>query len=86
MQHSCPSECACTAGNTMTDCLCTEQLVAAGDVRAELDCPCAESVEYPAMAVMRFPMQTYRAGFSPCEALKAGTLFPELATTYIKGC
>ena len=31
-------------------------------------------------------VQEYRAGFCPNEALRRGTLFPELASDYVGGC
>ncbi|HIU94247.1 MAG TPA: spore coat associated protein CotJA [Candidatus Aphodomorpha intestinavium] len=33
-----------------------------------------------------FPVQEYRAGYCPDEALRRGTLFPELASNYVGGC
>ena len=35
-----------------------------------------------APATVYFPIQVYRAGYCPCEALARGTLFPELVSDY----
>lgn len=38
-----------------------------------------------ALATAYFPFQEYRAGFCPAEALKKGTLFPELVSDFVGG-
>lgn len=38
-----------------------------------------------ALATAYFPFQEYRAGFCPGEALRRGTLFPELVSEYVGG-
>jgi len=39
-----------------------------------------------ALGIVYFPIQEYRAGFCPAEALRRGTLFPELVSDYVGGC
>ena len=61
-----------------------ELVVSAGDVCgsecAGYDMP---SIDLPGVTV---PVQTYRVGFCPPEALCKGTLFPELVSPYTRGC
>ena len=50
--------------------------VAAGNVcKDEFNTSCLLSKIY-------FPTQEYRAGFTPCDALSNGTMFPELVRLY----
>lgn len=52
--------------------------IAAGEVAAYegIGGDCLLSTAY-------MPVQTYTAGFPPCEALEQGTLYPELVRPYI---
>lgn len=79
--HSC-----CFSGMaTAEDPMMKENTVPAGGVCGE-SCE-AEKNDYCAckLAVIYFPMQTYRAGYCPTEALKKGTLFPELVSPFTSG-
>ena len=63
-----------------------ESLVSAGDVCAAGCTAVDEPAMDCSMAVICFPVQTYVAGFCPAEALRYGTLFPELVSPYQRGC
>jgi len=74
----CCFESPCPAVNPME----AENIVIAGGVT---DMGCAGSESGCALATAYFPFQEYRAGFCPAEALKKGTLFPELVSEYVGG-
>ena len=66
------------------DPLAADNIVVAGAVEGnacsmESGCGCA-------LVTVYFPIQEYRAGFCPAEALRHGTLFPELVSDYVGGC
>ena len=67
------------------DPLAAENIVIAGNV-GEDGCSCRDAVGGCALATVYFPVQEYRAGYCPGEALRRGTLFPELASDYTGGC
>ena len=46
------------------------------------DIPCGEVPRLVVLAHSYVPWQCYNQAFSPCEALKKGTLFPELWGVY----
>lgn len=83
--QTCGTDGSCCFPNrdSAVDPLLTENVVPAGAVSG-----CSEDKEEPCctLATVYFPMQTYRAGFCPAEALRAGTLFPELVSVYVRGC
>ena len=82
MNHS--ADTCCFAGGDPQNPLCAEHIVVAGDV-------CGDAAEPPSgtagcqLARIYFPSQQYRAGYMPGEALKQGTLFPELVFGYAGG-
>ena len=88
MTHNkCSTACACQTVCEMVDSEPVETLrtVAAGDVCGSACVPdVAESDTV--YAAIEFPIQTYRTGFCPTEALCKGTLFPELVSPYTRGC
>ena len=61
-----------------------ENIVLAGGVTGS-GCAAADTGSGCALAAAYFPFQEYRAGFCPAEALKRGTLFPELVSEYAGG-
>ena len=75
--------CGCAA--TPEPCGCGD-LVAAGGVSTAGCTDAGEAINDYNLAVINFPVQTYVAGFCPCEALQYGTLFPELVSIYQRGC
>ena len=75
----CCFESPCPAVNPLD----AENIVLAGGVTEngcapDVTCGCALATAY-------FPFQEYRAGFCPTEALRRGTLFPELVSEYVGG-
>ena len=66
------------------DPLAADHIVVAGAVEGS-GCASAGSGGC-ALVTVYFPVQEYRAGFCPAEALKRGTLFPELVSDYVGGC
>ena len=83
-QNMCGAPCATTMNATVE--LCDgDQLVSAGDVCGS---DCAGFADAPDGAVQAIQVyaQVYRAGYCPAEALRMGTLFPELASPYTRGC
>ncbi|MEG1559840.1 MAG: spore coat associated protein CotJA [Clostridia bacterium] len=78
MRNACKMSTCCidSCGNGI-DALAVENTVPAGDVCNEetYDAGCM-------LAKIYFPMQAYRAGFRPCEALRQGTMFPELVRPF----
>ncbi len=77
-QCACPTEAAPEACER-------EQIVSAGEV-CEADCAGFDaSADYGHVGIQIHP-QVYRAGFCPAEALRMGTLFPELVSPYTRGC
>lgn len=85
-QNKCSTACACqTVCEVDSEPVATARTVTAGDVCGS-DCApdvVAFDTEY---AMINFPIQTYRSGFCPAEALCKGTLFPELVSPYTRGC
>ena len=77
--------CCFTSSVPAVDPLAADNIVVAGNV-GEAGCTAAESAGGCALAMVYFPVQVYRAGFCPNEALRRGTLFPELARDYVGGC
>lgn len=77
--------CCFTSSVPAVDPLAADNIVVAGNV-GEAGCTAADDVGGCALAMVYFPVQEYRAGFCPCEALRRGTLFPELASDYVGGC
>ncbi len=79
--------CCFTGMATTVDPLMADNIVVAGEVGGDGDCCGDETATLGcALAMIYFPMQTYRAGFCPAEALSRGTLFPELVSDYQRGC
>lgn len=77
--------CCFTSPVPAVDPLAADNIVVAGNV-GEDGCTAAGDVGGCALAMVYFPVQEYRAGFCPGEALRRGTLFPELASDYVGGC
>ena len=76
----------CFSSVPAVDPLAADNIVVAGNV-GEAGCAAAEEVGGCALAMVYFPVQEYRAGYCPNEALRRGTLFPELASDYTtRGC
>ena len=88
-QLNCSADCACHTPCTQVETELTDtalRTVSAGSVCgadcATLDAP----ISTQPLAQIRFPIQSYKTGFCPCEALSKGTLFPELVSPYTRGC
>ena len=64
------------------DPLTLERVVTAGEVCLDGACGQLPAGGGCALFTIYFPFQAYRAGFCPDEALKNGTLFPELVSPY----
>lgn len=75
----CCFESPCPAVNPLE----AENIVLAGGV-TEIG-HAGDSANGCALATAYFPFQEYRAGFCPAEALKRGTLFPELVSEFVGG-
>lgn len=62
--------------------------VTAGDVNTDTATGAGETGFGLPLAQAYVPPQIYREGFCPAEAMRAGTLFPELASPYPpeRGC
>ena len=88
-QNKCSANCACQAAveRAEVDPIETLRTVAAGGVCGS-ECAPSESYDSDTVyAAIQFPIQTYRTGFCPCEALCMGTLFPELVSPFTpRGC
>lgn len=78
--------CCFTGRQQAVDPTAVERVVMAGNVCS--DDSCGSSDGGCALATIYFPSQVYRAGFCPNEALRHGTLFPELVSYYPtdRGC
>ena len=83
-QNMCGAQCACTTEIAPEPCE-REQIVSAGEV-CEADCAGFDLAADGMRAVIQIYPQVYRAGYCPAEALRMGTLFPELASPYTRGC
>ena len=84
--YSAGDTCCFTSSVPAVDPLAAENIVVAGNV-GEAGCTAAEDeVGGCALAMVYFPVQEYRAGYCPDEALRRGTLFPELASNSVGGC
>ncbi len=84
-QYATQNACCFTQRAQGIDPLGVDNTVAAGEVCTDNPCPLTESSTCK-MATIYFPSQSYRAGFCPNEALKKGTLFPELVSVYERRC
>lgn len=86
MQCNCTARRTCPAGCASDDAADVPRTVSAGEVCgsecAAIDTPIADA----RLAMIEFPIQSYKTGFCPCEALMKGTLFPELVSPYTRGC
>lgn len=67
------------------DPLSVDNIVAAGEVCTDNPCPLTEGGACR-LATIYFPIQSYRAGYCPNEALQRGTLFPELVSPFETRC
>ena len=88
-QLNCSAGCACPSPCTQVETELTDtapRTVSAGGVCgadcATLDAP----ISTQTLAQIRFPIQSSKTGFCPCEALCKGTLFPELVSPFTRGC
>ncbi len=72
----------CFNSKPAVDPLAMERVVTAGEVCRDGACGETPAEGGCALYTIYFPFQAYRAGFCPDEALKNGTLFPELISPY----
>ena len=77
------NEC-CFPGGDGVDPLAVDRIVIAGDVCGDAPDSCEPGTSCK-LAMIYFPSQQYRAGFEPAEALRNGTLYPELVSPYCGG-
>ncbi|MEG1524387.1 MAG: spore coat associated protein CotJA [Clostridia bacterium] len=87
-QTTCAAGCTCCQQGNQADrddMLQGMRIVNAGDA-CDSECVGFEAPMDMTLAMIHFPVQTYRAGFCPSEALMKGTLFPELVSPYTRGC
>ncbi len=82
---TCSADTCCFGGGDPVNPLDADCIVVAGDVCGDMDDPASGSAGCQ-LARIYFPTQQYRAGFMPGEALRKGTLFPELVSRYAGGC
>ena len=82
----CPPEHGCVVEETQEMQSCAGETVWAGNACGE-DCALFDWDETAPLGNVYVPAQIYRSGFCPAEALRMGTLFPELVSPYCKrGC
>lgn len=83
---SCSPDNGCVVEETQEMQTCAAETVSAGTV-CGADCALFALTESNVLGNVYVPTQVYRSGFCPDEALRMGTLFPELVSPYTKrGC
>lgn len=81
----CPPENGCMVDEAQEVIPCDDHTVPAGNVCGS-ECALFTAPANEQLATACVQTQVYRCGFCPAEALKMGTLFPELVSPYTRGC
>lgn len=79
------TQCGCERQNPPDTPSAAPRTVHAGEALGA-NCMGFENVPEAGIFGLEFIPQTYTTGFCPTEALANGTVFPELASPYTRGC